>query len=234
MRGVSFQNGVEFKISIDGERWEQGDEISGEILAVAKNPGAELKPARVILAETTERKLKSKSKDGFHVLAEATTSTFPFGWKFEMPLQARISDKAGGLCILYGSQEDPHTLGILKLNVVPHHYFNDLIELMRTEFRYALKGLSAGKDGWVDAKLENLILSLRMEDGQIDAIFEFSRERVDAMKAGLQTKIEKQEITRSWLVKEFVHDFNDRINKDVATAAIESVISEYKSAGWLA
>lgn len=236
MKGISFQNGIEYKITISGERWEQGDTISGELQATAKNQGVTLDAhtAQVILAETTERKLKLKSKEAFKVIGQVQATHATLAWEFKLPIDARITDKAAGLCILYGAQVDPHALGILKLNILPHHYFQDLIELMRTEFRYLLKGMAAGKDGWADAKFEDLILSFKLSEETINVNFEFSRERVDAMKAGLQTKTEKQEFFRSWDTHEFVHRFNDRINKDVATAAIQNVISEYKTAGFLA
>jgi len=240
MKGISFQNGVEYKITILGEQWQQGDTLSGELKITSKNsqsgaPKTGALKARVLLVETTERKLKSKSNDAFEIIHEAKVDGDGTSWTFSLPLNSRISDKAGCICVLYGAQEDLHALGILKLNIVPHHYFRDLIELMRTEFRYALKSLSAGKNGWVLANLENLTLALKQTQETIDAKFEFARTRVDAMKAGLQTKIEKQEIARSWKTKEFVHDFNDRINKDVATDSIQNVISEYQSgSGWLA
>jgi hypothetical protein len=245
MKGTSFQNGIEFKITINGETWLQGEEISGHLEATAKNPGATLTRARVILAETTHRKLKSKSVEGFHILAEAEANTSPLNYSFKLPVQARITDNAGSLFMLYGCQDDLHTLGILKLNIVPHHYLRDLIELMRTEFRFALKTLTAGKNGWVVAKLEpsgskdwaqldNLELSLQISDDTIEAKFQFNRNAVDALKAGLQTKIEKREVYRSWDTPEFVHGFNDRLNKDAAQIGIENAISEYRQLGWLA
>jgi hypothetical protein len=245
MKGTTFQNGIEFKITINGETWLQGEEISGQLEATPKNPGAALSRARVILAETTHRKLKSKSVEGFHILAEAESTTSPLTYAFKLPIQARITDNAGSVFMLYGCQDDLHTLGILKLNIVPHHYLRDLIELMRTEFRFALKTLAAGKNGFVEAKLEpsgskewaqleNLVLALQITDETIEAKFQFNRNAVDALKGGLQTKIEKREVFRSWEIKEFVHDFNDRLNKDAATLGIENAIEEYRALGWLA
>jgi hypothetical protein len=245
MKGISFQEGVEFKLSIQGETWLQGEALSGDLEANVKNAGASLGEMRVILAETTERKLKSKSVDGFHVLEEAKSTTSPLQFNFKLPVDARISDKPGSLFILYGSRSDPHTLGMLKLAIAPHHLIHDLIELMRTEFRFALKNLTAGKGNFVEAKLEpsgskewaqleELILAAKLTDETLETKFIFNRNAVDAIKAGLQTKIEHREIERSWELSEFVHDFNGRLNKDAATTAIQNVISEYRSAGWLA
>ena len=245
MKGISFQDGVEFKVTIQGETWQQGEDLSGSLEATVKNPDVALGEMRVILAETTDRKLKLKSVDGFHVLAEASSATSPLAWSFKLPIDARISDKPGSLFILYGSRVDKHALGMLRLAILPHHYIHDLIEIMRTEFRFALKNLTAGKGNFVEAKLEpsgskewaqleELILAVKVTDETIETKFIFNRNAVDAMKAGLQTKIEKREIERSWGLKEFVHDFNGRLNKDAATLAIQNVISEYRSAGWLA
>jgi len=43
----------------------------------------------------------------------------------------------------------------------------------------------------------------------------------------------KREVSRSWKLKQIIHDFNQRLNKEVMTVEIEKVISEYREAGWL-
>jgi len=238
MKGMSFQNGVEFRITIEGESWAQGDHIQGKI---------ESKPAAkglIYLAEGVDKKVKSKSPDAFIVLQEHESTQAPYEWKFQLPIDTRISDKTGALYILYGHGENIEKLGQLRLNIVPHPHLKDLMDLLTTEFRFALKSVSAGKKGTVEVKfdppsakdwamLEQLVLICKFSNTELDCKFQFHRNEVDATKGGLSTKSAKREISRTWNTKAITHDFNQRLNKDVMTVEIEKVISEYRDAGWL-
>jgi hypothetical protein len=88
MKGMSFQNGVEFRITIEGESWTPGSTIQGRI---ESKPSAK---GMVILAEGIDKKVKAKSPDAFVVLNEITLTQAPFDWHFELPMDSRISDKS--------------------------------------------------------------------------------------------------------------------------------------------
>lgn len=235
---MSFQNGVEFKITIEGESWSQGDLIQGKI---------ESKPiakTQVLLAEGTDKKVKAKSPDAFVVLEEALIQTAPFEWKFQLPIDARISDKSGALYVLYGHGENLEKLGQLRLNILPHTHFRDLIDLLTSHFRFAFKSFSAGKTGTTEVKLdppgnkdwsmlEQLVVFLKINSDTLDIKFQFHRQEVDATKGGLSTKAVKREISRSWKIPQIVLSFNQRLDKEILTVEIEKVIAEYRDAGWL-
>ncbi len=238
MRGVSFQNGVEFKISIEGESWSQGDRITGKI------ESKPIAPAFLYLAEGNDKKVKAKSADAFVVLEEWPSATAPFDWKFELPLDARISDKSGSLYLLYGKTENLETLGFLRLPINPHQHVKDLIDLMTAEFRFALKSVNHHKSGSVEIKLEPsgtkdwasleaLYLFVKLNEKILEVKFQFHRNEIDALKGGVATKIVKREFNRQWETSKIVHDFNQRLNKDVAKVEVERVIAEYRKMGWL-
>lgn len=238
MKGMSFQNGVEFKITIEGESWSPGDLIQGKI---ESKPVAK---AQVILAEGTDKKVKAKSPDAFVVLEEAVTQSAPYEWKFQLPIDARISDKSGALYVLYGHGENMEKLGQLRLNILPHILFKDLIDLLTAHFRFAFKSMSAGKAGTTEVKLdppgnkdwsmlEQLVLQLKMNAETMDIKFQFHRQEVDATKGGLATKSTKREITRSWNISQIILSFNQRLDKEILTVEIEKVIAEYRDSGWL-
>ncbi len=238
MKGLSFQNGVEFKITIEGESWSQGDLIRGKI------ESKPLSKAQVLLAEGLDKKVKLKSPDAFVVLDEAVSNTAPFEWSFQLPIDSRISDKNGALYLLYGHGENLEKLGQLRLTILPHLLFRDLIELLTAHFRFALKTISAGKTGSMEVKfdppsnkdwamLEQLILQLKMTDESMDIKFQFHRQEVDATKGGLSTKMIKREFSRSWKTSQIILNFNQRLDKEVVTVEIDKVIAEYKDAGWL-
>ena len=238
MKGMSFQNGVEFRITIEGESWNQGASIQGRI---ESKPAAK---AQIVLAEGLDKKVKAKSPDAFIVLEEAESASAPYDWSFTLPIDCRISDKSGSLYILYGHGENIEKLGQLRLNILPHPVVADMIDLLSTHFRFAFKSWSAGKSSSTEAKmdppsskdwamLESLTVLCKTNSDSLDCKFQFQRNEVDATKGGLATKSVKREVSRSWKLKQIVHDFNQRLNKEVITAEIEKVILEYREAGWL-
>jgi hypothetical protein len=237
MKGMSFQNGVEFRISIDGESWSQGDLIRGKI---------ESKPAskpQVILAEGVDKKVKLKSPDAFVILEESVIQTAPSEWSFQLPIDSRISDKSGALYLLYGHGENLEKLGQLRLNILPHIHFKDLIDVLTHHFRFALKSMNAGKTGTTEIKfsppskdwqmLDELVLFLKINADVMDVKFQFHRQEVDALKGGLATKSVKREITRHWKIPQIILSFNQRIDKEIITAELDKVVAEYREAGWL-
>lgn len=238
MKGMSFQNGVEFRVSINGESWSQGDTIQGRM------ESKPLAPGMIYLAEGVDKKVKAKTPDAFIVLQEYELTQAPFDWKFQLPVDTRISDKSGALYILYGHGENIEKLGQLRLNILPHSHLKDLFDLLTAHFRFAFKSISAGKKGTIEVKfdppsakdwamLEQLVLVCKTTEKEIDCKFQFHRNEVDATKGGLASKSVKREVSRTWNTKAVIHDFNQRLNKDVMTIEFEKVISEYRNAGWL-
>jgi len=239
MKGLSFQTGVEYKIHIDGESWPQGAPIT---MSLESKPAA---PLTLILAEGVDKKVKAKTPDAFTALEAFSSDDSSLQQTIILPLNARISDKSGSLYILYGKKDEPlEKLGQLRLNVVPHPHISDLIDVMTSHFRFALKTLSATKKSEVEIKLdpsgskewaslEQLLLRTQITDSALEVVFQFHRNEVDPSKGTLATKSVKREFQRSWNLNEIVHDFNQRLNKEVVTGAIENVIAEYRAAGWL-
>lgn len=243
MKGMSFQNGVEFKLSLAGESWQQTGKICGELTWNVRNPGAPEPSPRVILVETTERKLKAKSEEAFQVV-ETREGADSRHFEFLLAPNARISDKAGSLYLLYGTGTDLWTLGRLRLQIDPHPVIQDWIDLLRTHFRFSFKRVSQGKRGFVEAELdapsgsewaqlESLVAQMQWAPPQIETQWIFHRKEVDGMKAGLQTKVVKREVERSLPISEIVHAFNGRLNKDLAEQTLQAVFDEYRGKGWL-
>jgi hypothetical protein len=238
MKGMSFQNGVEFRITIEGESWTQGSSLRGKL------ESKPLAKGQVYLAEGVDKKVKSKSPDAFVILDETELAQAPYDWSFELPIDSRISDKSGALYLLYGHGENFEKLGQLRLNINPSILLTDLIDLLCTHFRFAFKGYSAGKSKTTEVKLdppsskdwamlEGLTILSKISSDSIDCKFQFQRKEVDATKGGLATKSVKREITRQWKINQIEHDFNHRLNKDIMTIEIEKIISDYRDAGWL-
>ena len=245
MKGVSFQNGIEFKIVIEGETWSQGDTLCGKLEGISRNPNQTAKALKVYLAEGNDKKVKAKTAGAFKILAELKSDEASLSWSFPLSLTARVSDGKGSLYIVYGNGDALETMGQLRLNIVPHLHLRDLSDVLSSHFRFVTKSITAGKDGWTEMKLEApsakewafldlLVLQVQITAETLEAKFIFHRKEVDAMKAGLSTKITQREVERAWDLPKLIHDFNQRLNKEAATGCIENVFSEYSgTGGWL-
>ena len=244
MKGVSFQNGIEFRVVVEGESWAQGDPISATLEATSKNNSAGRSPLHLFLAEGTDKKVKLKSPDAFKILEKSTAVNSPLSLKFQLPTDTRISDLKGSLYVVYGGSEQLETLGQLRLNIIPHQHLRDLIDILVMHFRFAQKGSSAGKKGMTDfkldppaskdwASLELLTVQLQLTEATVEAVFQFHRKEIDPKKSGLSSVVVKRDIGRTWDLKQMLHDFNQRVNKEAATDAIEAVMHEYREASWL-
>ena len=242
MKGLSFQNGIEYKINIEGESWSQGDAVT--LTLESKTPSS----LRFFLAEALERKVKAKDPKAFKPLETFTSEASPLTQTIQLPLNARITDKSGGLYIVYGKHDEADTalekMGQLRLNIIPHLLIRDLTDVFTAHFRFALKTTHAGKNDEVELKLEpsgskewasleQLLVRLTVTEETIEANFQFDRNEVDPSKGGLSSKSVRREMDRTWALAEIVHDFNQRLNKEVAIAAIDSVFEEYRSINWL-
>lgn len=240
MKATSFQNGIEFKIHVEGEQWSQGDLIRGTCEAISRHPNTETPPVLVRLAYGIDKKVKAKNEDAFEVLEKATGPD----WKFQLPLTAAVSEKSGSYYLLYGSSENLSSMGALRLTVLPHPLLVELTEVITTQFRFRLKSTSSGKNDFTEFKfdppssqdwalLDQLLLDLKIENDSISAQFNFKRNEVDPTKVGLSTKKTVRTLKASWSVPALTHSFNGRLNKDAAEAMITQVMTEYRSKGWL-
>jgi hypothetical protein len=81
--------------------------------------------------------------------------------------------------------------------------------------------------------LEQLVLQLKLTDTEVRSKFQFHRKEIDPTKGGVSTMIVKREFSRTWEIKKIVHDFNQRLDKDIITIEMDKLIAEYRNAGWL-
>lgn len=246
MKGTSFQKGIEIKVETQGESWRQGDTLQGTLTSKLREGQKLPSPVHLQLALGHEKKVKAKAPDAFSEYQDATITLENEKFQIQLPLHAEISDKASSLYLLYGflNTLEPFQLDSgfahLKLTLTPHPLLQDILDLLSTHYRFVLKSIQTGikaklappttKD-W--AALEQLLVELKLKESSIEVIFEFSRNEVEALSSSLKTKLVKRKITRQWDIKKFIHDFNQRLDKEITTEAIDQIIEEYRNSGWL-
>src|SRR6185437_9396529 len=109
VKGTFFQKPLEFRLSVDGETWRQGDPITGTL--TVKNHSPEPLPTQEItvrLARATLRKVHQKLEGAFGTAvgsaappSDASTlapgAEFNFPWKFVTDRNCPITDSVSSL-----------------------------------------------------------------------------------------------------------------------------------------
>ena len=217
MKGVSFQNPLEFNVSVEGEKWNQGDELSG--MLTVKNRGTlsvSQGNIRLHLAWGELKKVRAKAPGAFKLLQTASLPTdvmlspdreATLSWKFPTDPNCAITDSSGSLFLLYGQGSVPETLAQLQLPIHPHLLLQDFLKVLTTDFRFVIKTTKSGKDS-VEVKLappgsrgfaavDFLSLSLRLSGETLAAEYVFHVKKIEASAATLAVKKLKRELAQS-------------------------------------
>jgi ribosomal protein S13 len=159
-----------------------------------------------------------------------------------VPIDARITDKSGSLYAIYGVGNPPANPANLRLQIEPHLHIRDLSEVLTHHFRFTLKSTSMGKKQEVELKfepsgskewasLETLTVSARLMKTELQLKFLFQRKEINALKSALTAQSVKKTIEKSFSLNDIIHDFNQRLNKEIVTAGLDSIFEEYRAQG---
>jgi hypothetical protein len=188
MKGISFQKPFEIKVDIDGEKWRQGDIIQGQI--EIKNLSNENLPTSNMGVAIASRKIKAKENDTFEIIQTHNLSQSD-KFEFQLSENCPLTDKSSTLFLIYGDIESPKAN--LQLPILLHPYFQEIINVLDTFFRFKLKALKNGKNQ-VEA---SLLPATSREFATIDQLnikFNFDNENVNLVLELKQKKLVSNDI----------------------------------------
>ena len=217
MRGIFFQQPLEFRLEVEGDEWVQGDSVSC-VLSI-KNRGSETRTLDGLylhLATGTLKKVKQKQDDAFLIVSSAECRSpaelapdeqQSFPWTFKLDQDCPITDKSQSLYLICGQGEISDAAGHLLVNVKPHEHIQEFLNVFEDIFSFVLKGQKSKKD-WVESKLkppagkqyptlEHLMLSARFKSEVLDLKYCFHMKKIHASAESLKlnkakTNIEQQ------------------------------------------
>ena len=114
MRSTIFQQPLQHQIEIDGENWNQGEEIKG--MLTIRNMSSKtvvVNTSQVILAYGLKKSIKEGNESPWEVLEKQVMTqniSLPAGgeqafeWIFQLATDCPITDKQGGLYLLFGGE----------------------------------------------------------------------------------------------------------------------------------
>ena len=209
MRSVFFQQPLENHIEVEGESWDQGEVIKG--LLRVRNMSSEtvsVKTPQIILAHGLKNKIKEAAECHWDVLEKqiATQEIIlqaageeTFEWSFTLPTDSPITDKKGGLYLLFGGEQVLTKGGRLNLQINLHPILQNFLQTFTTQFRF-LEKYQKRKSEWTEVKLippesrefpnmEYVYCFLRIRNEQLEVNYRFKM-------SGLGRKGEKLTVTK--------------------------------------
>ncbi len=144
MRSIFFQHPLQHQIEIDGENWDQGEEIKGKL--IIRNMSSEtvvVNASQVILAYGLKKSIKEGNESPWEVLEKQVLTkniSLPAGgeqsyeWIFQLATDCPITDKQGGLYLLFGGEDTLSEGGRLDLPVSLHPILQNFLQTFSTQF----------------------------------------------------------------------------------------------------
>ena len=209
MRSVYIQQPLEHQIEVDGESWNQGEVVKGQLrIRNMSNKTGAVKTSQIIIAHGLKKAFKGGTGVPWEVLekqvaAENITlqagSEQTFGWNFNLSTDCQITDKQGGLYLLFGGDEALTEGGRLNLQVNLHPILQNYLQTFTTQFRF-LEKYQKRKSEWTEVKLippdsreypnmDYVLCFLRIHDEQLEAHYLFKM-------SGLGRTGEKMTVTK--------------------------------------
>ena len=162
MRSIFFQQPLQHQIEIDGENWDQGEEIKGKL--IIRNMSSEtvvVNASQVILAYGLKKSIKEGNESPWEVLEKQVLTkniSLPAGgeqlykWVFKLATDCPISDKRGGLFLLFGGEDTLYEGGRIDLPVNLHPILQNFLQTFSTQF-FFLEKYQKRKSEWTEVKL---------------------------------------------------------------------------------
>ena len=209
MRSLYIQQPLEYQIEVEGESWNQGEVVKGQIrIRNMSSKTVAVKTSQIILAHGLKKAFKEGTMVPWEVLEKQIVaqdialqagSELTFGWNFNLSTDCPITDKQGGLYLLFGGDEALTEGGRLNLQINLHPILQNYLQTFTTQFRF-LEKYQKRKSGWTEVKLippdsreypnmDYVLCFLRIHDEQLEAHYRFKM-------SGLGRTGEKMTVTK--------------------------------------
>ncbi len=209
MRSVFFKQPLEHQIEVGGESWNQGEVVKGQIrIRNMSSKTVAVKTSQIILAHGLKKAFKEGTMVPWEVLEKQVVaqdialqagSELTFGWNFNLSTDCPITDKQGGLYLLFGGDEALTEGGRLNLQINLHPILQNYLQTFTTQFRF-LEKYQKRKSEWTEVKLippdsreypnmDYVLCFLRIHDEQLEAHYRFKM-------SGLGRTGEKMTVTK--------------------------------------
>lgn len=230
MKAYNIKNGVQFSCDLKGEKWRQGNTISG-VLEI-NDPSIK---GKVILALGTKKKINSKDPKAYIVIDTIDLKADGGAQNFEFELASDCS--INETYILFGTGEDLFEYGNLLVKIEPSEIIEGFLEVFNIFFKFKTKKIKSVKSGFIEATLEipkakeySNMLSvktlLKIDDQNLVMNYEFTINKVDFSDGHPSFTKEKMIFDKTMNPKEYL--MYGALNQDRLKDSISKVVNQVK------
>jgi len=210
MRSTFFQQPLEYKIEVEGENWDQGGVIEGNLrVRNMSGAGVTVETVQLVLAHGLKKVIKERGDVCWEIqeklIIAQDFSLQPGGeqscdWSFNLSTDCPITDKQGSLFLLFGGDDVLSDGGRLDLRIQLHPILQNFLQTFTTQFRF-LEKYQKRKADWTEVKLiapdsrefpnmDYVFCSLRIHQEQLEAHYRFKMSGLG--RSGQQMTITKK------------------------------------------
>lgn len=245
MKGFFFQRPIEFHLETSENEWTQGSTIQGKLrIKNSGNEAVEIPNIHVGVIYGIFKKIKAKEEDAW---GEATEQILEpslqlgaqeeksFQWEYPLASNCPITDKNGGLFLVYGSQASDER-GRIDLKVHLHTMLQSFIQTFETQFRFQKK-YEKFKDDCTEIKfvppdsknfptLDHLLCFLKIQNNTMEILYRFKMKSLGKASGEDIVKVrnKKKEIQQSYTAEQY--ERGGFPNRDCFRQAISEALEE--------
>jgi hypothetical protein len=247
MKNIIFIKNKEFNLETVGEKWRQGETVSGTLKV--KNNGSdisELNNLTIALLSGNYKKVKAQDPKAFESILKTLlvekinlhqNEECSYQFKFSIPDDCRITDKDGSVYLAYFENNETVPVGNLELTIQPKIMMMQFLEIMDNFLRFKIGPLKFNK-GFVEVKLtpptskefsqvDSLLLKLKESNKTLTLEYHFTTRKIEMNGGAMTTGKALAKFDQIMTPKEF-YIYGDSVNQDGIIALVNSILNEIK------
>jgi len=248
MKGTFFKKPLEIQILIEGENFQQGQNIQGKLLI--KNLGSkaiDINLWGVNLCFGDYKKVKLNNIESFEIIDRKqfeikspllANQTSELDFNFHLSNNALITESSGGV-YLSVSEINEIATGSLELPIKPHPFISKIIEIIERFYRFKIKTIKNKKDQ-LEFKLipplskdhshiQQLDLSTKLQsDNTLNLKFNFRTNKINLEASTLALKKQNEGFNLNLTSKDYLFN-NSVINQELVLQKLQIIFDDLKA-----
>lgn len=153
MKSTYFRKPLEFSIEVVGEKWSQGDKVTGTVsIKNHSDESIDLSDFGIFLCNGDLKKVQKSDPKGLEVMGESIFSTDEHSFEFVLDENCPTTQKSSGPYIVCAQKNELLSGNLLALQVGPSAMIANILEVLENFMRFKVKSLKP-KKGLLEATI---------------------------------------------------------------------------------
>ncbi len=245
MKSTVFLKPLEYSIITNGEKWNQGDKITGALTIL--NHGTEdlkILDLQINLAYGNSKKVKAKDSKAWDLISQlnlglnlsiVASDELTFPWEFTIPQDCPTSDKNGGIYLTFSDLKNIWPSGFLQIVIGPKLVLLQFLEIFENFLKFKIIQ-TRFSNGMFEVKLkppgsrelsylETLVLRMKEVDKTLSLEYIFNMNVFETVSGNVLLQKKTKQIDQQLTSKEY-YIYGESPNFEFIKSSIESIIKQ--------